>query len=315
VQVENVTWVGFSSWWSSEEKGHLSVSNSLFGQIVVHDQSVSSVISEPFAHGASRVWSEVLKWGSVGGGGDNDDAVFQAISFLEDSDQLGNGGLFLANGDVDAVKFLGFVVFVVELFLVQDGIESDGGFTGLSITNDKFSLASTNWDQRVDGFQTRLHRLVNGFSGNNTWGFDVYSSSEFGIDWAFTVDSVSEWINDSSEEFWSDWDVNNGTGSSNDVAFLDLSIVTEYDDTDVIWLQVQSHTFDAGVEFDHLFGLDVFKTVDSGDTISDSQNLTGFLEIDLTGFTGDSLFQKVGEFGGSLLVSSDSRGGETSLDG
>jgi len=314
VQVEDITWVGFSSWWSSEEERHLSVSNGLFGKIIVHDQSVSSVVSEPFSHGASRVWSEVLKWGSVSSGGDDNNAVFQAVSFLEDSDQLGNGGLFLANGDVDAVEFLGLVVFVVELFLVQDGIKSDGGFTGLSITDDKFSLASADWDQGVDGFQTRLHRFVDRFSGNNTWGFDVDSSSFFGINWSFAVDGVSEWINDSSEEFWSDWHVDDGTGSSNDVTFFDFSIVTEDDDTDVVWLQVQSHTFDSGVEFDHLFGLDVFKTVNSSNTISDSQNLTGFLEIDLAGFTSDSLFQKVGEFSSSLLVSSDSRGLETSLD-
>lgn len=105
MQVEYITWVGFSSWWSSEKEGHLSVSDGLFGQIVVHNQSVSTVVSEPLAHRASRVWSEVLKWGGVGGGGHYDDAVFQAISFFENSDELGNGGLFLSDSDVDAVKF------------------------------------------------------------------------------------------------------------------------------------------------------------------------------------------------------------------
>merc|ERR1711972_424979 len=57
VQVEDITWVGFSSWWSSEKEGHLSVGDGLFGQIVVHDEGVSSVISEPFSHRATRVWS------------------------------------------------------------------------------------------------------------------------------------------------------------------------------------------------------------------------------------------------------------------
>jgi hypothetical protein len=249
----------------------------LFGEIIVHDQSVSGVVSEPLAHGASRVWSKVLKWGGVGSGGNDDDAVFQAIGFLEDVDELGNGGLFLADGDVDAVKFFAFVTFFVEPPLVQNSIQSDGGFTGLSISNDQLSLASTNWDQRVNSFPTRLHWLVDGFSGNNTWGFDVDSSSFFGVDWAFAVDGVSEWINDSSEEFWSYWNVDDGTGSSDNVAFFDLSIVTEYDNTNVIWFEIQSHTFDSGVEFNHLLGLDVFKTMDSSDTISDSEYLTGFL--------------------------------------
>merc|ERR1712168_75723 len=40
VEVENITWVGFTSWWTSQKKRHLTVSNSLFGQIVIEDDSV-----------------------------------------------------------------------------------------------------------------------------------------------------------------------------------------------------------------------------------------------------------------------------------
>merc|ERR1719486_1496345 len=67
VEVENITWVGFTSWWTSQKKRHLTVSNSLFGQIVIEDDSVTAVISEPFSHGATRVWSQVLEWGRDNG--------------------------------------------------------------------------------------------------------------------------------------------------------------------------------------------------------------------------------------------------------
>jgi len=277
VQVEYITWVGLSSWWSSEEEGHLSVGNSLLGQIVVHNKSVSSVISEPLAHGATRVWSEVLKWGSISGGSHNNDAVLQAIGLLQNVDQLGDGGLLLADGDVDAVELLGLITLVVESLLVQDGVKSDGGFTGLSITDDQLSLASADWYKGVNSLETRLHWLVDGLSGNDTWGFDVDSSSLFGVDWAFAVDGVSEWIDNSSEELWADWDVDDSTSSSYDVTLLDLSIVTEDDNTDVVWLQVQSHTLDTAVKLNHLLGLDVLQTVNSGNTITNSQNLTGLL--------------------------------------
>merc|ERR1712159_400565 len=108
-------------------------------------------------------------------------------------------------------------------------------------------------------------------------GFDVNSSSSFGVNWAFAVDGVSEWIDNSSEKFWSDWDVDDGTGSSNDITFFDFSIVTEDDNTDVVWFQVQSHTFDSGVKFNHLFGLDVLEAVNSSNTITDSEPMTRFL--------------------------------------
>ena len=93
----------FSSWRSSEKEGHLSVGNSLLGQIVEEDDGVSAVISEPFTHGATRVGSKVLKGSGVGSGGNDDDGVLEGTSSLKSSNELGNGGLFLADGDVDAV--------------------------------------------------------------------------------------------------------------------------------------------------------------------------------------------------------------------
>jgi len=312
VQVEYITWVGLSSWWSSEEEGHLSVGDGLLGQIVVHDEGVSSVVSEPLTHGASRVWSEVLKWGGVGSSGDHNNAVLQAIGLLQNVDKLRDGGLLLADSDVDAVELLGLITLVVESLLVQDGVESDGGLTSLSITDDQLSLASADWDEGVDGLESGLHWLVDGLSGDDAWGFDVDSSSLFGVDWALAVDGVTEWVDNSAEELWADWHIDDGAGSSDDVALLDLSIVTEHDDTDVVWLQVERHTLDATVKLNHLFGLDVLQTVHSSDTITNGEHLAGLLEIDLAGLAGDSLLQEVRELGGSLLVLSDLGGGERS---
>lgn len=75
-------------------------------------------------------------YSSFGGGGGDDDGVFYGVVFFEGFDELGDGGVFLVDGDVDVVKFFGFVVVVVLLFLVEYGIESDGSFVGLMIIND-----------------------------------------------------------------------------------------------------------------------------------------------------------------------------------
>ena len=53
MEIKDITGVGLSSWGSSEEEGHLSVSNSLLGEIVVDDKSVHSIVSEIFSNGAS----------------------------------------------------------------------------------------------------------------------------------------------------------------------------------------------------------------------------------------------------------------------
>jgi len=312
VEVEDITGVGFSSWGSSEKEGHLSVSNSLLGQIVEEDDSVSAVVSEPFAHGATRVGSEVLEGSGVGSGSNDDDGVLEGTSSLKSSNKLGNSGLFLADSDVDAVKLLGLVITLVESGLVQHGVKSDGGLTGLSITNDQLSLTSANWDKRIDGLETSLHRFVDRLSGNDTGGLKIDLSSESGIDGSKAIEGVSEGIDSSAKEFGSDWDIDNSTGSLDGVTFLDESIVTEDDNTNVVSLQVQGHTLDAGGELNHLLGLDVSETMDSGNTVTNGQDLTGLLEVRGGRGTSDALFQKSGDFSCSGLLCSDRGGGQMS---
>ena len=47
-----------------------------------------------------------------------------------------------------------------------------------------------------------------------------------------------------------------------------LPIVTKDDNTNIISFQVEGHTLDTGGELDHLTGLDLGETENSGDTIT-----------------------------------------------
>jgi hypothetical protein len=144
VEVEDISGVGLSSRRSSKQKRHLSVGDGLLGQIVVDDQGVLAVVSEPFTHGTSREGSEVLKGSGVGGGSGNDNGVLQGVVLLEGLDELSDGRSLETDGDVNTVELLALVVTVVPLLLVKDSVNGDGGFTGLSVTNDKLSLTSTD---------------------------------------------------------------------------------------------------------------------------------------------------------------------------
>jgi len=309
MEVEDITRVGLTSWGSSEKEGHLSVGDGLLGKIVVHDEGVLGVVTEPLAHGAARVWCEVLKRGGVSSGSDNDDGVFHGVGLLEDVTELADGGLFLADSDVDAVELLDLVIVVEELFLVEDGVEGDGGLTGLPVTNDQLTLTSADGDERVDSLKTRLHRLVDGFTGNNTRGFDVDTSSLLAVNGSLAVEGVTKRVDNSTEELWADGDVDNSTSPLDNIALLDITIVTKDDNTDVVGLQVQSHTLDTAVELDHLLGLDVLETVHTGNTITDGQHLTGLGQVDLGALAEDSLLEEVGELGGALFGVGDLRGG------
>jgi len=53
VEVENVTGVSLTSWWTTEKERHLTVGNGLLRQIVEDNQGVLAVIAEPFTHRGS----------------------------------------------------------------------------------------------------------------------------------------------------------------------------------------------------------------------------------------------------------------------
>jgi hypothetical protein len=57
---------------------------------------------------------------------------------------VSNCGSLLTDSNVDAVKLLGVVVINEGALLVDDGVNSNSGLAGLSVTNDELSLASAN---------------------------------------------------------------------------------------------------------------------------------------------------------------------------
>ena len=104
MKIEDISWVSLTTGWSSEKKRHLTVGNSLLGEIIVDDKSVLSIVAEEFSNGASRVRGQELKRCGVRGGSGNNDGVLHAVSLLEEAANVGHGGSLLADGDVDAVE-------------------------------------------------------------------------------------------------------------------------------------------------------------------------------------------------------------------
>jgi hypothetical protein len=63
-------------------------------------------------------------------------------------------------------------------------------------------------------------------------------------------------------------DTHDLTGTLDSLSLLDQTIGTKQHNTDLAGLQVQTHTLDTRSELDQLFGLNVGKSVDTGDTVS-----------------------------------------------
>lgn len=158
-----------------------------------------SVVSEIFTNSATRIRSQELKGSSFGGSSSNDDGVFHGFMVSEGLDQVGDCGSLLSDSDVDTEKLLLDLTGVEVLLLVDDGIDSDGSLTSLSVTNNKFSLSSTNGDQTINGLKTSLHGLVDGFSGDNTGSLNFDSLSSVSVDGTKTIDGLTIWKKESYE--------------------------------------------------------------------------------------------------------------------
>ena len=253
VKVENVTRVGLTAWGTPQKQGHLPVSHSLLRQIVEDDESVLTVVTEEFAHGAARVGSQVLQRSSIGSSGGNDNAVLHGIGVSETLDDLSDGGSLLANGDVNAEKLLLVVTGFVESLLVDDGVNGNCGFAGLTIANDQLTLTTTNGHQRIDGFDTslrveklslksinrfskmphffavtNLHRFLDGLSGNDTRSLDTNTLSCFFIEGSSTINGITQSVNDTAKELRTDRNIDNSSGTFDDISFLDKFVITYY---------------------------------------------------------------------------------------
>jgi hypothetical protein len=242
VEVENVTRVGFTTGRTTKQKGHLTVSNSLLGQIVIDDQRVTTVVTEPFTNSSTRERSKVLKRSGFGSGGSNNDGVLEGIVALKGADELSNSGTLLTNSNVDTVQLLGFIRTGVPVLLVKDGVESDSSLTSLTITNNQLTLTTTDGNHGVDRLDTSLHRFANGVTGQNTGSLDLDTGTANAVERTLTINGVTKGIDNTTKKTGTDGNVNNSTSTLDGITFLNQTIVTEDDNTDVIGFQVKGHT-------------------------------------------------------------------------
>lgn len=227
VQVENVTGVSLTSRRTTEQQRHLTVGDSLLGQIVIDDEGMFAGVSEVLAagkisiekhlevrikgqdspNGSASERSNVLQRSGLGGSSSDDDGVLHGVVLLEGLDKLSDGGSLLADGDVDAVKLLGLVAGVVPSLLVENGVESDGSLTSLTVTNDQLTLTTADGNHGVNGLETSLHGLVDRLARQDTRSLELGTALLLGVERTLAVNGVTQSIDDTAEQLRANGDV------------------------------------------------------------------------------------------------------------
>merc|ERR1719431_2446745 len=273
VEVEDVTGVSLTTWGTSQQQRHLSVGNGLLGQVVEDDYGVHAVVPDVFSHSNSRVWCKVLQGCSIRSCG-----------------RYHNGVL------------LGVPSFV-EPLLVDDGVNGNGSLSCLPVSNDQLTLSTANWHQGVDSLDSCLHRLADRLSGDDARGFQANPELLTGAKGTLAINGISKSINNTTKHFHTNGDIHDGTSSLDDISLLDQFVITEDDHTDIVRLQVEGHTLESGAEFHHLLCLDVLKSINTSNTVSNREHTTSLLKVDSGSSPKNSVFQDGGNLSRSSLGS------------
>ena len=272
MKVENVTRISLTAGRTADQKRKSTVSHRMLTQIIVDDEHVLSFIHEIFAHGTAGVGRNVLQRAGLGSSSRYNGGVVHGAVFGEIFHKGGHGGTFLADGDVDADH-----VFAL---LVDDGVRSDGGFTGLTVADDELTLAAADGDHGVDGLDTGLEGFMNGTPFTDTRGRAFNGAVLVCHDGACAVDGLSQCVDDTANEGVADGNGNDFSGSLDALAFADLLTVSEQYDGDAVFFQVLRHAVASVFKFQKLASHTVDKTAGPGDTIAHHQDGSGLVLVD-----------------------------------
>jgi hypothetical protein len=302
VKVEHVTGVSLTAWGTTEEEGHLTVGDSLLGEVVVENHSVHAVVTEVLSDGGTSVRGEELKRSRVGGGSSDDASESKSVVLLEHTGELSDGRTLLADSHVHAEKLIGVRdIADVGATLVNKGVKSDGGLAGLTVTNDELTLATSYGDEGVDGLEAGVHGLVHGAAGHDAGGLDLDTGTAGGVEGTLAVNRFGEAVYHTSHQFGADGHVHNRGGTFHSGSLKDFSVVTEDHNTDVVGIEVEGHALNTTVELNHFSSLAVVEAVHTGDTVTNGEYLADLVDGD--GLTSavrrDALLEDVGEIRGT----------------
>src|SRR5205807_5823177 len=124
---------------------------------------------------------------------------------FQNSHDAGDIGIFLSNGDVNAIErpviFVpGILRCLVQTSLTDDGIDADRGFAGGAIADNELALAPANWNHRINCHDTRLHWLTDAAALDHP-GRDFFQRIKcFRFDFSLAIERFPEGVDDATEQ-------------------------------------------------------------------------------------------------------------------
>src|SRR5690606_36315907 len=125
----------------------------------------------------------------------------------------------LAHGHVDAVHGL---AGLIELPLVDDGVDRHSALARLAVADDELALPATDGDHGVDGLDAGLQRLLHGLTEDHTGGLALQGHLvQLTSDGAFAVDGMAQGVDHAAHHALTHPDTGDALGALHGVVLLD----------------------------------------------------------------------------------------------
>ncbi len=293
MQVEDVAGEGLASRRPPQQQRHLAVGVGLLGEVVVDAQRVLAAVEEVLGHRGGRVGRQVLQRRRLRRGRGDDGRPLHGAGGAQSLDHGRHGRCLLADGDVEAVHVLAG--------LVDDRVDRDRRLAGLAVADDELPLAAADRDERVDGLDAGLERLLHRLALDDARRLELDRTELVALDRAAVVERVAERVDHAPEQRLADGDLNDLARAADGVALLDEDVLAEQHDADVVLLEVEGEADDVVGQLDHLERDARVEAVHARDPVADLEDGADLLDVHGPRELLDLLAQDLGDLVRSQL--------------
>ncbi len=187
--------------------------------------------------------------------------------------ELGHSGLLLADGDIDANHVLSF--------LVQDGVQGDGGLSGLAVPDDELPLSPADGNHAVDGLDAGMKGFLDRLPLHHARGLELDSPAGGGVQGAFSIQGLAQGVDYASQKLLPCRHFGNSPGQRDGIPLVDLLGFPHEHHSHRIGLQVEDDSINIVGKFQQLSRHSVFQSVHDGHAVPDLDDLSDLGEFGL----------------------------------
>ena len=137
---------------------------------------------------------------------------------------------------------------------------------------------------------------MNRFTFNDAGRLDFDLAVSVGLDLTLAVDRNTDTVDHAADQCFTNRNLDDPLGALDRIAFLDVFRVAEDRRTDVVFLEVKDHAHGVAGKLQQLAGHRLVQAMDTGNTVTDGDNGTGFTDLDITAEAFDLLLDYRADF-------------------